>query len=175
MDFGYALVTYGRPAWEKRWKRRSELGKLTKNCANFSNLKAVRLQPPQDFVLGQILDISMFAGCTHVKVTGTTKGKGFAGVIKRHGFARGPMSHGSKHHRRPGSIGASTTPGSVKPGKRMAGRLGGNTCSFRKLKVLGINPETSLMYIKGLVAGSKGSYVSVTSDMQPPTPENILK
>ncbi|KAK1936280.1 ribosomal protein L3 domain containing protein [Babesia divergens] len=175
MDFGYALVSYGKPMWERRWNRRTELGKLIKNCSNFADMIPVKLQPPQDYVLGQILDVSAFAGCTYVKVTGITKGKGFAGVIKRHGFSRGPMSHGSKHHRKPGSIGASTTPGCVKPGKRMAGRMGGKRCSFRKLRVLGINPETSLMYVKALVAGAKGSYVSVTSDMQSPRPDNILK
>ncbi|KAK1442446.1 translation protein [Babesia gibsoni] len=175
MDFGYALVSYGKPLWEKRWNRRTELGKLIKNCSNFAELIPVKLQPPQDYILGQILDVSAFAGCTHVKVTGITKGKGFAGVIKRHGFSRGPMSHGSKHHRRPGSIGASTSPGCVKPGKRMPGRMGVKRCSFRKLKVLGINPETSLMYIKAIVAGGKGSYVSVSSDMQTVTPDNILK
>nr|BAN65876.1 ribosomal protein L3 domain containing protein [Babesia bovis] len=175
MDFGYALVAYGKPSWEKRWNLRSELGKLIKNCNNFAYMKPVKLQPPQDYVLGQILDVSAFAGCTHVKVTGITKGKGFAGVIKRHGFARGPMSHGSKHHRKPGSIGASTTPGCVKPGKRMPGRMGNKRCTFRKLRVLGNNPETSLMYVKALVAGANGSYVSVTSDMQTITPENILQ
>ncbi|ORM41223.1 50S ribosomal protein L3 [Babesia sp. Xinjiang] len=175
MDFGYALVAYGRPTWERRWNRRSELGKLLKNSANFACMKPVKLQPPQDYALGQILDVSAFAGCTHVKVTGVTKGKGFAGVIKRYGFARGPMSHGSKHHRKPGSIGASTTPGRVKPGKRMPGRMGGKRCTFRKLRVLGINPETSLMYVKALVAGARGSYVSVMSDMQTPRPDNILK
>eukprot|EP00375_Theileria_parva_P000872 XP_763542.1 50S ribosomal protein L3 [Theileria parva strain Muguga] len=155
MDFGYALVSY-------------ELGKLIKISANEAETFPVKLQPPQDYVLGQLVDVSSFVGCTHAKVTGITKGKGFQGTIKRHGFKRGPMSHGSKHHRGPGSIGASTTPGCVKPGKRMAGRMGGKRCTFRKLKILGLNPETSLLYLKGLVAGPKGSYVTVTSDVQPP-------
>ncbi|GFE55911.1 50S ribosomal protein L3 [Babesia ovis] len=88
MDFGYALVAYGKPSWERRWNLRTELGKLVKNCSNFAYMKPVKLQPPQDYVLGQILDVSAFAGCTHVRVTGITKGKGFAGVIKRYGFAR---------------------------------------------------------------------------------------
>lgn len=78
----------GKPMWERRWNRRTELGKLIKNCSNFADMIPVKLQPPQDYVLGQILDVSAFAGCTYVKVTGITKGKGFAGVIKRHGFSR---------------------------------------------------------------------------------------
>ncbi|KAK2196097.1 bifunctional Ribosomal protein L3/RNA-binding domain superfamily/RNA recognition motif domain/Nucleotide-binding alpha-beta plait domain superfamily/Translation protein [Babesia duncani] len=175
MDFGYALVSYGKPLWERRWNSRPDLGKLLKVGANHAQLVPIKLTPPENYVLGQIMDVTAFAGCTHVKVTGITKGKGFAGVIKRHGFKRGPMSHGSKHHRGVGSIGASTTPGCVKPGKRMPGHMGCRQCTFRKLKVLGINPETSLMYIKGLVAGAKGSFVTVTSDMHSPPPESLLR
>uniref|UniRef100_A0A3B0MV22 Large ribosomal subunit protein uL3c n=1 Tax=Theileria annulata TaxID=5874 RepID=A0A3B0MV22_THEAN len=196
MDFGYALVSYGtfnkyatsllkfikqifnenigKPLWTRHWNNRPELGKLIKISANNAETFPVKLQPPQDYVLGQLVDVSSFVGCTHAKVTGITKGKGFQGVIKRHGFKRGPMSHGSKHHRRPGSIGASTTPGCVKPGKKMPGRMGGKRCTFRKLKILGINPETSLLYVKGHVAGPKGSYVTVTSDVQPPL-KQLLK
>ncbi|UVC54262.1 50S ribosomal protein L3 [Theileria orientalis] len=190
MDFGYALVSYGtvllscsvkihinitgKPLWRRHWNNRPELGKLIKVLSNHAETFPVKLQPPQDYVLGQIVDVSSFVGCSHVKVTGISRGKGFQGTIKRHGFKRGPMTHGSKHHRGPGSIGASTTPGCVKPGKKMAGRMGGNKCTFRKLKVLGLNPETSMMYVKGLVAGPKGSYVTVTSDVQPPL-KKLLK
>ncbi|EKX72627.1 50S ribosomal protein L3, putative [Theileria equi strain WA] len=171
MEFGYAMVSYGKPLWERHWNPRPKMGKLLKICANNADLFPVKLQPPHDFVLGQILDASAFVGCTHVRVTGITKGKGFAGVIKRHGFKRGPMSHGSMHHRGPGSIGPSTTPGSVRPGKRMPGRAGCKKRTFRKIKVLGLNPELSMLYIKGLVAGPKGSYVTVGTDMQPPVKE----
>ncbi|UKK01162.2 50S ribosomal protein L3 [Theileria orientalis] len=174
MDFGYALVSYGKPLWRRHWNNRPELGKIIKVLPNHAETFPVKLQPPQDYVLGQIVDVSSFVGCSHVKVTGISRGKGFQGTIKRHGFKRGPMTHGSKHHRGPGSIGASTTPGCVKPGKKMAGRMGGNKCTFRKLKVLGLNPETSMMYVKGLVAGPKGSYVTVTSDVQPPL-KKLLK
>lgn len=79
---------------------------------------------------------------------------------------RGPTTHGSKHHRKIGSIGASTTPGRVFPGKKMPGRMGGTSATFRRLKLIGINVESNLIFVKGSVPGNKGSYVSVTTDMK---------
>lgn len=87
-DFGRCLVSFGKPLWEKRWHKKPHLGKLSRVGANFSRLASVKLQPPHDFSLGQLLDCSLFANCTHVKVSGITKGKGFSGAIKRHGFQR---------------------------------------------------------------------------------------
>ncbi|MEK7587366.1 MAG: 50S ribosomal protein L3 [Patescibacteria group bacterium] len=91
-----------------------------------------------------------------VRVTGTSKGKGFAGVVKRHGFAGGPRTHGqSDRERAPGSIGSGTTPGRVYRGKRMAGRMGNDRVTVRGLSVVAINPETNILTVKGLVPGGR--------------------
>ena len=96
-----------------------------------------------------------------VDVVGTSIGRGFAGNQKRNNFGRGPMSHGSKNHRAPGSIGAGTTPGRVYPGKRMAGRLGGTRVTIRKLTVVRVDAERNLILIKGAIPGKPGALVSV--------------
>jgi len=98
-----------------------------------------------------------------VKVTGTSKGKGFAGVVKRWHFAGGPRTHGqSDRERAPGSIGQTTTPGRVYKGKKMAGRMGGKKVTVKGLKVVEVKPEENLLVIKGLVPGAKGGKVLVS-------------
>ena len=88
-------------------------------------------------------------------------GRGFAGYQKRHGFSRGPMSHGSKNHRLPGSTGAGTTPGRVYPGKRMAGRMGGKKVTTRGLEILKIDTDHNLLVVKGSVPGKPGSLLNI--------------
>lgn len=95
-------------------------------------------------------------------VRGTSIGRGFAGYQKRHNFKRGPMAHGSKNHRLPGSTGAGTTPGRVFPGKRMAGRMGNTAVTIRKLQVMRVDPERNLILIKGALPGKPGALVSIT-------------
>ena len=92
---------------------------------------------------------------------GKTIGKGFAGTVKRHNFTRGPMTHGSKNHREPGSIGMGTTPGRVYPGKKMAGRLGGKQTTIKNLQIVLINPENNLLVIKGAIPGKLGNLLSI--------------
>jgi large subunit ribosomal protein L3 len=94
-------------------------------------------------------------------VTGKSIGKGFAGLQKRHNFGRGPMTHGSKNHRAPGSIGAGTTPGRVYPGKKMAGQLGAKQVTIKKLKVLIVDVENNLIIVKGAVPGKPGNLVTL--------------
>ena len=94
-------------------------------------------------------------------VSGDTMGRGFAGYQKRHGFSRGPMSHGSKNHREPGSTGAGTTPGRVYPGKRMAGRYGGKQTTTRGLVILKVDLEHNLLVVKGSVPGKPGSLLDI--------------
>ena len=88
-------------------------------------------------------------------------GRGFSGFQKRHGFSRGPMSHGSKNHREPGSIGAGTTPGRVYPGKRMAGRYGGKQITTRGLTILKVDVERNLLVVKGSVPGKPGALLDI--------------
>ena len=116
---------------------------------------------PSEFKLGQTLNVGTFAKGQKIRVTGKGIGKGFAGNQKRHNFSRGPMTHGSKNHRLPGSIGAGSTPGRVYPGKKMAGRLGGQHVTLKNIEILYVNPEENILVIKGSVPGKKNTLLKV--------------
>src|SRR5579859_145720 len=112
--------------------------------------------------VGEKVDVTMFAVGEIVDVVGTSKGKGFAGVVKRHHFAGGPKTHGqSDRHRRPGSIGAGNTPGRVYKGMRMAGRMGNDRVTVQNLRVLQIDPERNLIVLRGAVPGPSNCLVTV--------------
>jgi len=113
--------------------------------------------------LGGVVDVNLFAEGDFVDVAGTSKGKGFQGVIKRHGFGGvGGTTHGQHDRlRAPGSLGASSWPSRVFPGMRMAGRTGGNRVKIQNLQVVKIMPEKNLLIVKGSIAGAKGSYVTI--------------
>lgn len=128
------------------------------------HLIEVRMANSADYSLGQELTVESFADGQQVDVTGTTKGKGFAGVMKRHNFHGVSSSHGShKNHRKPGSIGACATPGRVFKGQSMAGRMGGERQTTANLTVHAVDAEKGLLLIKGAVPGSRGSVVLVRS------------
>lgn len=111
---------------------------------------------------GQSYGVELFEAGQFVDVTGTTKGRGFAGTIRRHGFRRKPMSHGcSVSHRTPGSIGQCQDPGRVFPGKRMPGRMGGERRTVQNLQVVGVDRERGLLFVKGAVPGHNGADVIV--------------
>jgi large subunit ribosomal protein L3 len=131
------------------------------------HLKEYRLDDVAAYELGQAITASMFEVGQVVDVSGNTIGRGFSGYQKRHNFRRGPMSHGSKNHRSPGSIGAGTTPGRVYPGKRMAGRYGGSKITVRKLEVIRIDEERNLLLVKGAIPGKPGNLLSIA-------PSNIV-
>jgi len=114
-----------------------------------------------NFSLGQSISIDTFENFSEITVTGKSIGKGFAGNQKRHNFGRGPMTHGSKNHRAPGSIGAGTTPGRVIPGKKMAGRLGGNKVTIKNLEIIKIDSKENLLIVKGAVPGKPGNLLSI--------------
>lgn len=113
--------------------------------------------------VGDVIDVSVFKAGEMVTVSGTSKGKGFQGVVKRHGFKGGPRSHGQKHsEREPGSIGgAGRDGGRVAKGKRMAGRMGGDRITTKNLTVVSVKPETGEIFIRGAIAGRKGTLVEV--------------
>jgi large subunit ribosomal protein L3 len=125
------------------------------------HLSEFRTDNSSEYTLGQEIKADIFSTGQIVDVIGTSIGRGFAGNQKRNNFGRGPMSHGSKNHRAPGSIGAGTTPGRVYPGKRMAGRLGGSRVTISKLTVVRVDAERNLLLIKGAIPGKPGSLVSV--------------
>lgn len=125
------------------------------------HLKEYKNVVSSDLVIGSKIDVNSFQVGDLVSVTGKTIGKGFSGTVKRHNFTRGPMTHGSKNHREPGSIGQGTTPGRVYPGKKMAGRLGGTNTTIKNLEVLHINSKNNLIILKGAVPGKSGNLISL--------------
>ena len=118
---------------------------------------------PEEFKLGQVVKLDTFSVGEKVRVTGKSIGKGFQGNQKRHNFSRGPMTHGSKNHRLPGSIGAGSTPGRVYPGKKMAGQMGGATVTLKNTEVLYINSEENILVLKGSVLGKKNTMLKIQS------------
>lgn len=126
-------------------------------------LREFQVDPSEKVVVGQIVDVGIFREGERVKVTGRSKGKGFAGVVKRHGFRGGPKTHGqSDRHRAPGSVGASSNPSRVWKGQRMAGRMGGKRVTIRNLSVVRVDPEQHLLLVRGAVPGPAGSYLRIS-------------
>ena len=134
----------------------------TKELGNFKVIKEFRGEPG-DFVRGAKIDVSIFAPGDTVRVTAVSKGKGFQGVVKRHGFHGGPRSHGQKHsEREPGSIGGGLR-AKVPKGKRMAGRMGGDTITVKNLKVLQVLSQTNELLVGGAIPGRRGTLVEIRS------------
>ncbi len=159
---GYSSIQIGFGEIKEKNLTGPDLGHLRKaGVGPVRHLREFRVADVSQFQLGQMLDVSQFQDGQMIDVIGTSIGKGFAGYQKRHHFGRGPMSHGSKNHRLPGSVGAGTTPGRVFPGKRMAGRLGGKRVTIKKLTLVQVDVENNLLLVKGAVPGKPGSLVSV--------------
>jgi large subunit ribosomal protein L3 len=133
-------------------------------AAPLRHLQEFRVDSTDAWQLGQEIKPDIFAVGQIVDVVGTSIGRGFAGWQKRHNFKRGPMSHGSKNHREPGSTGAGTTPGRVFPGKRMAGRMGGQRVTIKKLEVVKVDADRNLILIKGSVPGKPGALLRIVPE-----------
>jgi large subunit ribosomal protein L3 len=127
----------------------------------FKSLGEFRVSDPQKYKLGQLLNVDLFKKGEKVRIIGTSIGKGFAGNQKRNNFSRGPMTHGSKNHRLPGSIGAGSTPGRVYPGKKMAGHLGNRTVTLTKVEVVYVNSEANILVVKGSVPGKNNAILRI--------------
>ena len=159
---GYNAIQLGYGNVPSKTLTQPELGHLQKsNIQPLKYLKEFRVNNDNEFEIGQILNVDAFSEGQLVNVRGKSIGKGFSGLQKRYNFARGPMTHGSKNHRAPGSIGMGTTPGRVLPGKKMAGQLGNKIATIQKLKVIQINPEENILVIKGSVPGKPGNLLSI--------------
>jgi large subunit ribosomal protein L3 len=160
---GYAAIQVGFKEVRAKSLSKPELGHLAKsNTDPLRHLREYRLSDPTQYELGQEIKADLFTAGQIVDVSGISIGRGFAGYQKRHNFKRGPMAHGSKNHRLPGSTGAGTTPGRVYPGKRMAGQLGNTKVTIRKLQVVRVDAERNLLLIKGAVPGKPGALLSIT-------------
>ncbi|NEN88081.1 MAG: 50S ribosomal protein L3 [Okeania sp. SIO3H1] len=150
------------PKEVNRYLTNAQQGHLVKSGGiPLRHLREYRIENTGNFELGQQIKVDLFEAGQLVDVTGKSIGKGFAGYQKRHNFRRGPMAHGSKNHRLPGSTGPGTTPGRVYPGKKMAGHLGNVRVTTRKLKVVRIDTERDLLLIKGSIPGKPGTLVSI--------------
>ena len=128
----------------------------------FRHLREIRVDDASQFELGQEIGVDIFSIGDTVSVTGHSKGRGFAGVIKRWGFSGGNSTHGSRSHRVPGSIGMSATPGRVARGKKMPGRMGNQKTTIKNLKVVDVRPDMGIIALKGAVPGSKNSILEIS-------------
>lgn len=164
---GYSAIQVGYGEVREKSLNKPELGHLAKSGASpLRHLHEYRLESSESYELGQAITADAFTAGQTVDVIGTSIGRGFAGYQKRHNFKRGPMAHGSKNHRLPGSTGAGTTPGRVYPGKRMAGRLGGSQVTVRKLTVVRVDGDRNVLLIKGAVPGKPGALVNIVPAKQ---------
>ena len=159
---GYNAIQTGVVPAKEKHLTKAELGHFAKNkLENFRHLQEFRVDNPEAYEVGQKIDLSVLKNVEKVDVTGKSVGKGFQGTVKRWNFSRGPMGHGSKNHREPGSIGAGTTPGRVIKGKRMAGNMGNEKVTITKLTVVKVDNENNLLLVKGSVPGPEGKLVTV--------------
>ena len=159
---GYNSVQIGYGNVPAKSLTQPELGHLKKsNIQPLKHLKEFQTTDISKCEVGQILSVDSFVPGQFVTLQGKSIGKGFSGLQKRHNFARGPMTHGSKNHRAPGSIGMGTTPGRVLPGKKMAGQLGNKILTVKNLKIIQINSAENILVIKGSVPGKPGNLLSI--------------
>nr|WP_258165164.1 50S ribosomal protein L3 [Syntrophus aciditrophicus] len=159
---GYDAIQlgYGRIKQNKATKPlQGHFAKADKGC--FRILKEMRCDQIQEYELGQEITLDIFESGEMVDITGTTKGKGFAGVIKRHGFRGGRSSHGSMFHRAPGSIGASAYPSRVFKGKKLPGQMGNKQKTVKNLMIWSLRPERNLILIRGAVPGARNGYLFI--------------
>ena len=161
---GYEAIQVGYEMKSEKKMNKPERGYFAKKKLDcFKHLKEFRVSPVDDFDIGQVMTAAAFQVGDFVDVEGVTKGRGFQGVIKRHGKAGGPDSHGSDFHRRTGSIGMRTWPGRVLKNMRLPGHYGDVQVTTRHLKVVGVKPEQNLLLVEGAVPGSTNGLVVIYS------------
>jgi len=160
---GYTSIQIGYEEVKENKLNKPKLGHLKKNnLLPLKILKEFKLKEDEvkQFSIGQKIDVSIFKEGEYIDVTGTSIGKGFQGVVKRHGFHGGPATHGSMSHRAPGSIGSTTFQRVIK-GRRMAGHMGNERVTIQNLKIVKIIPEKNLILVKGSVPGFKNNYIFI--------------
>ena len=128
-------------------------------------LREIRIENPE-YEVGQIIKADIFEVGEIVDVSGVSRGKGFQGVIKRHGQHRGPMTHGSRYHRRPGSMGACSTPSKVFKGKNLPGRMGHETVTIQNLEIVRVDLERDLILVKGAIPGASGGLITIKNSVK---------
>ena len=164
---GYNAVQLGFGDVKDKHINKPEAGHFAKaKLANKKHLREFRLDSVENYKVGDEVKLDIFAEGDKVDIQGTSKGKGFQGVIKRHGQSRGPMSHGSMYHRRPGSMGATSTPGRVFKGKKLPGHMGSVTVTIQNLEIVKVDTDKNVLLVKGSVPGAKGAILKVKSTVK---------
>jgi large subunit ribosomal protein L3 len=162
---GYAAVQIGFGARREKRIPRPVRGHLKKHggLAGVRTLREIRVDDPAAYQPGQVLTVSVFEVGSTVDIVGVSKGRGFAGVVKRHHFTGGRETHGCVTHKQPGSIGASAFPSRVIKGKRLPGRMGGERVTAKNLRVVGVDPEQHLIWVRGSIPGAPNGTVLIRS------------
>ncbi|TDA68595.1 MAG: 50S ribosomal protein L3 [Clostridia bacterium] len=158
---GYNALQLGFGDQKPGRLNKPQAGHLAKNKVRpVRYLREIRVDDPDAYQVGQEIRVDIFQSGERVDVTGTSKGRGFTGGIQRHGFHRGPMHHGSKYHRRPGSLGAKG-PARVFKGRKLPGRAGGERVTVQSLRVVRVDPERNLLLVEGSVPGIRNSLLII--------------
>jgi large subunit ribosomal protein L3 len=161
---GYEAVQLGYVSAKKKALTKPVLGQFEKaGVAPKRKLSEFRVSDPGDYEIGQEIKVDIFEPGQLVDVTGVSRGRGFQGVIKRHGMGRGRETHGNRNHRKPGSIGQSATPARVWKGKKLPGRMGGARVTVKDLSVVNVDSAKNLLLIRGAVPGAANGYVIIRS------------
>ena len=164
---GYTAVQLGYGDIKEKKLNKPAKGHFTKvNVTPKKHLREFRLDSVEGLTVGQELKADVFAVGDKLDIQGTSKGKGFQGVIKRHGQHRGPMGHGSMYHRRPGSMGSTSTPGRVFKGKKLPGHMGVETVTIQNLEVVKVDLDKNVILVKGSVPGNKGAILKLKSSVK---------
>ncbi|HEV7199964.1 MAG TPA: 50S ribosomal protein L3 [Candidatus Limnocylindria bacterium] len=159
---GYAAVQVGAGSARRLTKPvAGQLPKMDKDAPKPAVMREFRVDSTDGYEPGQALDVTLFEAGDLVDVTGTSKGRGFAGTVKRHHFHRGPVTHGSTNTRQPGSIGAGTTPGRVFKNTKMSGHMGDERITVQKLQVFRVDAERQLLLVRGAVPGARNGLVVI--------------
>lgn len=164
---GYNAIQIGYQYVKKHKLTKAQIGHLNKHyIPPLKYLTEYKTETTDDIQVGQILNTNQLTIGSLINVSATNIGKGFSGCQKRHKFSRGPMSHGSKNHRQPGSIGAGTTPGRVFPGKKMAGRMGNKRTTIKNLQILDIYSNDNVIIVKGSIPGKAGNLIQINQKLK---------
>ncbi len=164
---GYNAIQLGYGDIKDKHINKPRAGHFAKaKLTNKKHLREFRLESVENYKVGDEVKADIFTVGEKIDVQGISKGKGFQGVIKRHGQHRGPMGHGSMYHRRPGSMGSTSTPGRVFKGKKLPGHMGTNTVTIQNLDVVKVDMDKNVILVKGSVPGPKGAILKVKSSVK---------
>ena len=158
---GYTAIQVGFQDAKEKSLKKPQKGHLAAANTLKKHLKEFRVDSVEEYTVGQEIKADLFAAGELIDVTGISKGKGFQGPIKRHGQSRGPETHGSRYHRRPGSMGACSYPGRVFKNKKLAGHMGSVKVTVQNLEVVRVDADKNFILVKGAIPGAKGSVVTI--------------